>query len=130
MKARLILAASSVYRDLAAEKLAMLLKAMNPVDLPLGLTEHQRHAVSRFLEGDVGLEQAFDGVFIAVARILAATRDPGLGERELVAVVARILQGKPMNEVSEILGSTLEEAEELVGEALRRMLREYRDLWG
>lgn len=119
---KLLYAGSSVYRDLAAEKLALLLEASEPTDPPLGLTPQQSRMIKLFMEGGIEAEQAIDGLVIAVAKALAARRPLPLQGKELIAVIARVVQGKPYNEVASILGVTQDEAVEIVNSALRKLL--------
>jgi len=121
---KLLTAAASVYRDLAAEKVAELLGAAEPVEPWLPLLPHQERGLSLYLEGRVEAEQVMDAVWAATVNALASRRPLPLAGRELVAVIARIVQGKPYSDVAAILGVAQEEAVETVNSALRRMLRQ------
>lgn len=121
---RLLLSARSIYRDVAAERIPTLLEATAPAEAPVSLTPEQSERLERFLAGSIDYEQADDAVFIALVRLLA--REPpsrlGLTPREAAAVVARVIQGKPLNDVASIAGASAEEAGSLVAGALRRIL--------
>lgn len=124
LRLRLLLSSSSIYRDLAAEKLAVLIPATEALDNPpIGLTGEQSARLRRYLTEELDYEQASDAVFAAVASCLAR-RDPPFsqGAREWVAVVARILQGKPLDEVARILGVGGEEAKGYVDRGVKALL--------
>ncbi len=122
MLLRLLLSGSSVYRDLAAEKMAALIEAMPPAEPRLGLTEEQERMLRLYLAGEVDIEQAMDAVYIQVVRSLASKRPLPLSGRELVAVIARVVQGKPINEVASILSSGIDEAAAIVDRAVKRLI--------
>jgi tRNA(Met) cytidine acetyltransferase len=119
---KLLLAGPSVYRDLAAEKIAALIHSMEPSRPPLALTGSQRRMLSLYLSGEVEMEQAMDAVFIVAVVALSALRPIPLSGEKLVALVARVIQGKPLNEVAEILGVPPDDAQRLVDEAVREIV--------
>lgn len=122
-KWRLLVSAHSVYRDLAAEKLAMMLKHMDvSVKPPIGLSDEQLRRLEAYLRGEVEYESAHDAIYLATLRRLAESGVPPLPDGHLVAIVARVIQGKPLDEVSSIVGLPPERVAELVNEALRMML--------
>ena len=105
LRLRLLFSAHGVYRDLAAEKIAALLRALPSVEPLGGLTPGQRRRLCMHLQGLVEAEQALDALYLAAAIALsrreAAKR---LSERRLLLAVARLLQGKPPDEAAEIAG--------------------------
>ena len=119
---KLMLAGSSVYRDLAAEKMVMLISASPPSRPPLGLTDAQKRMAMLYIEGKVEMEQAMDAVLILVVKALSTIRPIPLDDREIVAAVARVIQGKPLNEVANILGVTVSKAQEIVDSAVRKLV--------
>lgn len=127
---KLVLAGSSIYRDLAAEKLALLLHSTPPSTPPLGLTRVQARHLEGFLKGEAMADQAFDAVYIAFANALLATRSWNPKDPRVIGAVARVVQGKPYSEVASIMGAeTVEEAVELVEGFLREVLEDARGIW-
>ena len=128
LRLRLLLSGQSIYRDLAAEKIPLILSATHPAEPRLGLTVEQEERLQLFLRGLVDYEQASDPVFLETARCLSGSTpdELGLTWRETVALVARVVQGKPLNEVASILGVGLEEAWRLSVEAARKAIRSCR----
>ncbi len=120
---RLLLAAPSVYRDLAAEKMASLLRSTSRASFRAELLPSQRMALEKYLRGELDLEQVMDVVLIETIRVIAGERPIPLEDTELVAVIARVVQGKPLNEVASIIGESMEEAMRIVDRALKRLLR-------
>ncbi|ABM80471.1 GNAT family N-acetyltransferase [Hyperthermus butylicus] len=120
---KLVLGAHSTYRDLAAEKTAILLRATQPLhDAPIVLEQLDHKALNTYMEGVVELEQVIDSAYLATASALLAGCEDRLDDRSLVALVARILQGKPIGETAEILGASVEEAQALLREALKALI--------
>jgi tRNA(Met) cytidine acetyltransferase len=122
---RLLLSLQSIYRDVAAEKVVALLRATTPSRAQVfNITEEQRLRLRNFLEGRIGYEQASDAVYAYIVNCLAERNldELGLGEREAVALVARVLQGKPLDEVSDIVGVDAKEADRMVAEAARSVV--------
>ena len=120
-RARLILAAHTVYRDLAAEKIVEILSATKtPRDPPL--LQPSPSMLSRLEEcadGRLDPEQAIDAMFLAYASTLLQARvEPSA---ETVYLVARLLQGKPHDEASRLAGLGEEEAYQALREACRRL---------
>ncbi len=128
LKLRLLLSGHSIYRDLAAEKIAqLLLHNPYPVDYEIPLTKEQRRRLEEYLSGGLEYEAAHDALYPAIISTLART--PGdtlsrlLGEEGLVAVIARVVQGKPLDEVAAILREDPGSAAELVDRSARHLLR-------
>ncbi len=120
---RLLEAAPSIYRDVSAETMALLLS----VD-PTGcrhpgnpLSPGMKARLEAYQAGGLELEQAFDAVS-RVARVVLAGRGHGLGEKEAQALAARVLQGKTVSDTAYILGTGEEEASRIVDRALRKLL--------
>ncbi len=120
---RLLLAGQAVYRDLPAEIVADIL-AQDPLLAtrpPIQPEPWQVEELRGFLEGRLDHEAAWHVIWpLSVA--LLASRGARLERRRLVALVARVVQGKPLSEVAAILGVGREEAFRLVEEALRLLL--------
>jgi tRNA(Met) cytidine acetyltransferase len=123
---RFLLSLSSIYRDIDASRAALMLSVAEPAEWePLRLTSDMSRRLEKFIEGCLEVEQAFDAVWAAAVNCLARL-DPsrtGLDGRELEALTARILQGKPLNEVAYILAATTGEAGRISSEAARKLLR-------
>ena len=127
LKLRLLLSGHSIYRDLAAEKIAqILLHTPHTVEYRVPLTQEQRHRLELYLAGRLEYESAHDAVYPTVVSCLASLPGPRLsevlGEEGLTALVARVVQGKPVDEVASILRKGLEEARRLVDEAVQALL--------
>ncbi len=121
---RLLLSAHSIYRDVAAEKIPLLIESAAPARAPLALTPEQAERLRMALEGVVDYEQASDAAFIAVVACLASKGplSAGLTAEEAAALAARVLQGKPLDDVAAVLGSTPHQASEVAVRALRKLL--------
>jgi len=125
-RVRLLLSLQSIYRDVSAERIPLILEATQPsTTKPLSPTEDMRRRLALFLEGAIDLEQAFDAVWASTVNCLAS-RSPSdlqLTREEAVALTARILQGKPLNDVAYILSTSAEEAHKLSSSAARILLK-------
>ncbi len=127
-KARLLLASFNVYRDLAAEKIARILrdvKVKAPVKVEVSPEQEER--LELFLEGRLEYESAADALYAAAVNLLSM-EEPPLGLEDLVVIVARTLQGKPLPDVASALGVSLEEAKRRVREAHTRLAEEYLEM--
>lgn len=124
MRLRLLIAGQSVYRDLPAEVLVDMLRVEPLLSTvpPLGLTEWQERVLDSFLRGELDHEAAWDAVWASVVSILAR-RGLRLEDKEAVALVARLVQGKPLSEVAALLGVDRAEAARIVDSAARRLVR-------
>ncbi|OWJ54829.1 GNAT family N-acetyltransferase [Pyrodictium delaneyi] len=113
LRLRLLFSAHSVYRDLATEKIVMLLQSLPSVDPPVSLTPGQRRRLCKHIQGFIEAEQAFDALHIATIIVLSR-RDyvDKLNDRQLLLATARLLQGKPPHEAAEIAGIPLENLDE------------------
>jgi len=121
---KLVLAAHGVYRDLAAEKIATLIKATTPWHRPpLAPGPAEARALAYYIKGYYELEQVMDSAYIVLASALLANGVINMFTlKELTAVVARILQGKPIKETAGILGMGVQEAQNLIRDAVRKAL--------
>jgi tRNA(Met) cytidine acetyltransferase len=108
MRAKLLLAAHMVYRDVAAEKLAKLLRLTTPTTIRLELGDLS--GIRAYLSGVVEHEQVFDSIYLLVLHKLAKGCERILDDKMLILLVAHILQGKPLGEAAELAGLTLEDA--------------------
>jgi tRNA(Met) cytidine acetyltransferase len=123
-RVRFLLSLQSIYRDVAAERVPLILDSTSPASsVPLRLSADMERRLRLFLGGSIDLEQAMDAVWLLAFSCLAQRAPSSLGfsGREAVALAARILQGKPLNEVAYTLGSSIEEAREASVEAARRL---------
>jgi len=124
-KWRLLVSAHSIYRDLAAEKIALILKYCNvgfKPDIKLSLEQERR--LEKYLSGELEFETVHDSVYLATLVKLAETVDYSmLSDRELTGIIARVIQGKPLDEVASILGVSVDEAHEIVDNAIKRILK-------
>ena len=129
MRLRLLLAGQSVYRDLPAELVARLLsiEPLLSTRAPLLLEDWQVEELTAFVRGRLDHEAAWASVWQALVSYLSS-HGLNLDEEHGVALAARLVQGKPLNEVAAILGVERREAARLVDEAARllvsRALRE------
>lgn len=123
LRLRLLLSSSSIYRDLAAEKLVLLIPSSEPLGVDvMMLTEDQLRRLEAFRENLLDYEQASDAVYAAIVNKLARITKPDIDMKEFTALIARVIQGKPLNEVAEIIGVSESEARIIVNNAIRRIL--------
>ena len=125
LRARLLLAGHSVYRDLAAEKIAAMIRFTEPHPLKLGTPEWSSERLDMYFSGEIDMEQAMDIIYpLVVSRLSNMSSDElaKLSDTELVAVIARLIQGKPLNEVATLLGVNVSEAHNIVDGAVRKLL--------
>ncbi len=129
-RVKLLVAGQTVYRDLPAEVLSEVLRVEPLLSKPLSmaLEDWQERELRRFLEGRADHEAVWDSVWAAVVSVLAA-RSLSLTGRHGLALVARIVQGKPLSEVAALLGVDRSVASRLVDEAARGILRQGRLGW-
>lgn len=121
-KRHLLLSASTVYRDLAAEKIALTLSSSRVnVELGICLDEIDVERLRKYLERKRLHESVYDSIHKAVLLYLAQSSF-NLDSRELIAVIARSLQGKSMSEVAKILDVSSEEALRIVDKAYRMIV--------
>ncbi|RLG79758.1 MAG: hypothetical protein DRO40_12285, partial [Thermoprotei archaeon] len=122
-KRLLLLSSASVYRDLAAEKIALILSSSN-VDTKLGLCldDIDVKRLRMYLEHKGLLHESYyDSIYKAVLLYLSR-RDIKLNMNELTAVVARSIQGKGVGEVAKILNASREEASALLENVYRKIV--------
>ena len=125
MKRRLLEAAPLLYRDLAAEKIAQLVsntpkcRATKPV---LSLDEEHRLAI--YLDKKIELEQVVEVVRRYTVYSLLVD-PPRSTSRELVAAIAYIIQGKPIDEVAEVLSLDISSTKKIVNKYATYILRKY-----
>ncbi len=129
-RTRLVLAGQAVYRDLPAEVVAEML-SIEPLivsRLPLGLEDWQARDLEEFIRGYADHEAVWHAVWPVVASILVS-RSMGLEGRAGIAVVARLVQGKPLSEVAAITGMGREEVFRLIENSLRVLLERVGLVW-
>ena len=120
MKERLLEAAQSIYRDLAAEKILEMLQAWHPCDYNECISPRQARRLKLYQQGSLDLEQAIDPIVKALRRHYMENKPRG-GLGDLLAI-ARVIQGKPWDEAAGIAGLGIEEAARILDEALRSIL--------
>lgn len=122
-KRLLLLSSVSVYRDLAAEKIALILSYSN-VDVRLGLCldDLDVKRLRMYLEHKGLLHESYyDSIHKAVLLYLSK-RDIKLDMNELTAIVARSIQGKGIGEVAKILNTCREKASTLLENVYRKIV--------
>ncbi len=125
-KKRLLLSAHNIYRDLAVEKIARILKSLNiQVDMGIRLLDEDLVRLEKYYQKETLYETVHDVLFKLTLMVLASRKEPPIRNRYLFAVVARTLQGKPLEEVAKILGISKVEAEHIVDEAHRMIVKLY-----
>ncbi|KSW11466.1 hypothetical protein CF15_01020 [Pyrodictium occultum] len=118
LRLKLLLSSHSVYRDLAAEKIAAMLERLPRVEPPVSLARGQARRLCLYLRGALEAEQAMDALYLAA--VIALSRPRGVERLRgslLVLAVARLLQGKPPDEAAEAAGLGLEELPAALREA-------------
>ncbi len=122
-KLRLLLSSHSIYRDLAAEKITLiLLSSKESVSVDMHLTSEQKRRLNLYLQGRVEYETAHDAIFLAVINKLARTKDPGLDKQKMTAITARVLQGKTIDETASIIGIDVEKTRVIIDESIKTLL--------
>jgi tRNA(Met) cytidine acetyltransferase len=123
---RLLLAASTTYRDLPAEVLTAMLKLkLPPARPPLEPTAEQLSRLERLARGELDVEATTDALLAAaVARTIELGFLP-LDGAEAVAFVARVLQGKNLEDVASMLKLPAHEARAIVRRAATRIALAY-----
>jgi len=121
----LLLTLHSIYRDVAAENIADIIIAATGLGKVLGIgpsLEEVRHALQVLETDREHLEQVASTIYLAALSSLpgSATR---LARDELVALTAYILQGKPLNDVANILGLPLHATREKIAQAATKLLK-------
>ncbi len=120
MKQRLVETLASIYRDLAAEKVALLLSNWRRCRHPKPqLTRNQVERLKMYLEGMLDMEQAMDPIIKLVSWI---TVTQGLEEGDIL-IVARILQGKTWSDTAAITGYSIEDAQKTLNKKLIKLLK-------
>jgi tRNA(Met) cytidine acetyltransferase len=127
---KLVTAAHAVYRDLAAEKLATLLRLTDRERLVAGWALDWAEAdrlLPAYFNGLVEHEQVFDTIHALTTASLLSGGEERLDNRELILVAAHILQGKPLGEAAEYAGVTVEDAVDMLRNAVKKLLEHLRD---
>ena len=124
-KWRLLLLAHSIYRDLAAEKIALILKHCHvTVNPTIKLSEEQERRLKGYLSGKLEFESAHDAAYLAVLNELAKRQElDDIDNKHLIGIIARVVQGKPLDEVANILEVPVDEAQGIVDEGIRELLK-------
>ena len=121
----LLLTLHSIYRDVAAENIADIIMAATRLGKVLSIEpslQEVRHALQVLETGKEHLEQVTSTIYLAALSSLpgSATR---LARDELVALTAYILQGKPLNDVANILSLPLHATREKIAKAATKLLQ-------
>ena len=114
---RLVYSGSSVYRDVAAETIAMLLRGVPPWCPSPQLDREDLERLVRFLGGLLGYESVHDVLLRGVLVLHSRGYLHGLDDRLLTLISLLVVQGKPVYEAGKLLGVGRDEAER----ALRRV---------
>ncbi len=122
-KVRLLTCLMSVYRDLSAEVVASVLKSIRvSVSMRIELTRNQEKRLEMYLNRRILLESAMDAIYLATLKKLCESPSVNLNFSELVAVIAYVLQGKPLDDVAAALRADIETAKATVDRAVRKLL--------
>ena len=115
IKLRLLLGLHDVYRDLPSEYAADALLSLRDVRCPFQpeLTPGQARRLELFLSGRVRYEAASDAIYLLAIRRICSGWLPS-DHRALLALVARVLQGKPMDDVASLVKASIEGAQRIV----------------
>ncbi len=125
---RLALTLSTVYRDLEAEVVADLAEGLVKCSsTPVSVGDEMLARLTRVLEGSEELEYAYDVALALAANALAAGHLSILSYQERLAVVAAVLQGKPITETARILGLDLEATRRILLAGLEKL---YKTMYG
>jgi len=121
LRARLVWTLPSIYRDLAAETVATILPATgSPVEPSTGPPpSYMAGRLEACVGGEVDAEQAWDPLVIGAKCLVERRGLDWIPEKLRVFLVARVLQGKPLDEAAEIAGVPLGEAVKVQAEACR-----------
>ncbi|MET1101977.1 MAG: GNAT family N-acetyltransferase [Pyrodictiaceae archaeon] len=127
MAERTILLAHIAYRDVEAETLALILESLSEIGAARLATpsRDELEEAKRLLgvRGQEAIEQVASTAYKAALAQLPAIAQK-LGRDKLIAIVAYLLQGKPINQVAGILGTSLEEARRTIANAMEKLLDE------
>ena len=124
-KSHLLWSLHVVYRDLAVEKIHKVLSSLTPTSssrVGLCLTKDDLSRLKAYLEYK-GLHESYYDVLHKLVLISLAEGVKVLDEKEELAVIARSLQGKPINDVASILGLGVDEVKELVEKAYKKLAK-------
>ncbi len=124
-KRRLVLLCSSIYRDVDSEIIAktlLSLKVRSPIRLSLSSMQQRR--LGTFLRniGKLEIEYVQDVVYEKLVMFLLNNEEPRIDYRELVALVAKVLQGKSVKEVAAALKCSIGEAKTILKRAVHALL--------
>ncbi|BEP18424.1 hypothetical protein PYJP_17760 [Pyrofollis japonicus] len=119
----LLLAAHILYRDVSAEKIASILESIKEQEpiLSIPITSDDEARLQKVLRDPEKLEHAAYAAYALLVSLLPRAASM-LGLDELVSLVAYLLQGKPLNEVADILGASIVETRAKIVKALRKLL--------
>jgi tRNA(Met) cytidine acetyltransferase len=119
----LLLAAHILYRDVSAEKVASILASMREQEpvLSIPVTSDDKAKLQKALQNPEKLEQVAYAAYALLISLLPRAAS-ALKDAELVSLVAYLLQGKPLNEVADILGTSIPETRVKIVKSLRKLL--------
>ena len=123
VKLRLLLGLHDVYRDLPSEYAVEALRSLADVRcrFDVELSPGQSRRLELFLAGRVRYEAASDAVYLLAVKRMCSGWFPSQ-HQEALAIVSRVLQGKPMDDVASLLRTSIERAQRIVEEAARRLV--------
>ena len=125
LKEKLINVIHDVYFSMSPEVARLLLvgaRAHREVNVPKVFVDK----VLAFIKGVSPYESSADGIHALVVKYFwDAKREWSLSEEEEIALVAKVLQGRPWRFSSSTLGSTRLELTQLIYDAMEKMLEKY-----
>ncbi len=126
---RLVLAASSVYRDLPAEEIVDILKncgydetSSNEMELKSLLTNNQVYRLKAFLGSRLHIESVQDTLLLLLAKAAYKCCLSLLDRKQILAMVFIVAQGKPLWEAYNIRELKDENIEALIRDGTRLLL--------
>ncbi len=121
---RLLLTLSTTYRDLPAEIATLMLSTHLPLPKPpLQLTKEQLRRLEKLAEGSLDVEAVSDAAYVLTVDYIAVKGSLDLEKRMAIAVVARILQGKSLDDVAAMLSTSRDEVREIVRRGIVELYR-------
>ncbi len=124
-KARILVSSQSIYRDLSAEVLSRILSSLDvSCRLKIKLLPEQLERIEKYCKGELEYETVHDAVYLAVINKLCRINKLDLEEKELIALTARVLQGKTVRDTASILHVSDDEAIRIINDVVRKIVCE------
>ncbi|AEM38641.1 GCN5-related N-acetyltransferase [Pyrolobus fumarii 1A] len=111
---RLVYSGSSVFRDMPAEIVALLLKGIPSGCEAPNLSSEQLGRLQLFLHGKLAYESVHDVLLLGLHILHSMGAYHELSEKEIVLLVLLVVQGKPIYEAERLLGLARGEAEDIL----------------